>query len=109
MKTIPCSILRSDCIQNNRRALLDASEFIANNVPALAPMHAIHQQFDNDWYETRALAARNWVTERIVQIIERYSAFEAQNGQSPANMRRLFRELGRLQDMLTDIRAPPEP
>jgi hypothetical protein len=93
---------------NNRQGLLDASEAISNDVPALAAFHAIHNEFDADWYETRTRAARNWLSERIIDIIAAYNTAE-NNGNVPANAQQILLEIDLMYKQLSDIKAPPGP
>ena len=70
--------------QLNRQNLLDASEQISNNVPGLALLHAIHVEFDRDWYEYRTTQARNWVATQIIDISAAYHIAE-DAGHTPGN------------------------
>ncbi|KAH6714756.1 hypothetical protein BKA61DRAFT_575468 [Leptodontidium sp. MPI-SDFR-AT-0119] len=92
-------------LHSNRQGLLDASETLSNEIPELVAFHAIHNEFDADWYEARTQRARNWVLNRILDIIIAYNIAE-NNGHILANAQSVLLEMDLMFAQLSDIKPP---
>lgn len=96
-------------IQAQRRNLLAASSSISSEVTQLSRLNAVHREFDYDWYQTRSNAARDWVADRIIDIVARYTQYNSDNnGDSAPQERRVYSMLNRYYDRLDEIKPPPE-
>lgn len=69
-------------------------------------MNAIHREFDADWYTTRLECARNWVSERIIDIVAAYQTADSA-GNRPANYDTVIAELNGLFNHLSNLDPPP--
>ncbi|KAL5331034.1 hypothetical protein ACEPPN_000563 [Leptodophora sp. 'Broadleaf-Isolate-01'] len=92
-------------LHSNRQGLLDASETLSNEIPELVAFHAIHNEFDTDWYEARTQLARNWVPNRILDIIIAYNIAE-NNGHILANAQSVLLEMDLMFAQLSGIKPP---
>lgn len=95
-------------IQGNRRNLLEATQRISANVLTLGNAHALHEEFDPVWYAARTDRARDWVQDRLVQVIQAFSDFSAANDEIHPAERRVFHQIGRLQDQIRYIEPVPQ-
>lgn len=95
-------------IQTNRRNLLEATRVISANVVTLGDAHRLHEEFDSVWHSARTDRARDWVEDRLVQIIQAFSDYRESTGTPHPAERRVFHEVGRLQDQIKYIQPVPQ-
>lgn len=94
-------------IQRNRRNLLAATETISQHVVTLGNAHSLHEEFSSLWYAARTTRARDWVQDRVVQIVQAFTDYRSLNGAAHPAADRVLHEAGRLQDQIIYIEPPP--
>jgi uncharacterized membrane protein YgcG len=95
----------AEVLRETRSRMANLVASLAREVPELAPIAEIWEEFDVDYYETVAQWARTWVLMRINEVL---AALLPLQGSRQAN--RIARELRRMADSLARddiIRAPP--
>lgn len=94
-------------IQRNRRNLLEATETISQHVVTLGNAHALHEEFSSLWYAARTTRARDWIQDRLVQIVQAFNEYEEDNDAEHPAQTRIFHEVKLLEDQIIYVQPPP--
>ncbi|RGP77398.1 glycosyl hydrolase family 71 [Fusarium longipes] len=91
-------------IQKNRQNLLEASRQISNAVPQLQRLHAIHQEFDYNWYLDRTDKARDWVVKQLDLIEHGFRNAKP----TPGNYQAVMKAVKDFRSDVKFIKPPPK-
>ncbi len=95
-----------DDMQNVRRRMAEQARWASQTVNDLRNLLSIFDEFDTDYWSAAADWARDWLRTNIALARRMYQT-AIQNGQNPINAQRVFNELRRIEQDLTEILALP--
>jgi hypothetical protein len=98
----------SEVLQYNIGELQTAADLIARNFEPFQNTGTIFTEFYPAWYRHAADTARNWLSDRLNDITNRYTQ-EIDAGTAPPNAEQIQQMVQQLRDQMHFIKSPFDP